>query len=110
MPPNVKIRPIVLSNASLAAMSMRAAEQRVGRRCRSLGGPPPTAIDEPCGEVPERLNGRDWKSRNGGNLVRGFESPPLRFFSDPRTLKRVRGLSLEASQDEEDRTPGSRGQ
>jgi hypothetical protein len=30
------------------------------------------------GEVPERLNGRDWKSRNGGNLVRGFESPPLR--------------------------------
>src|ERR1700678_658516 len=37
----------------------------------------------PCGgqasgEVPERLNGRDWKSRNGGNLVRGFESLPLR--------------------------------
>ncbi len=30
------------------------------------------------GEVPERLNGRDWKSRNGGNLVRGFESLPLR--------------------------------
>jgi hypothetical protein len=25
------------------------------------------------------LNGRDWKSRNGGNLVRGFESLPLRF-------------------------------
>src|ERR1700736_3117620 len=31
-----------------------------------------------AGEVPERLNGRDWKSRNGGNLVRGFESLPLR--------------------------------
>ena len=30
------------------------------------------------GEVPERLNGRDWKSRDGGNLVRGFESLPLR--------------------------------
>ena len=30
------------------------------------------------GEVPERLNGRDWKSRNGGNLVRGFESLSLR--------------------------------
>jgi hypothetical protein len=30
--------------------------------------------------VPERLNGRDWKSRNGGNFVRGFESLPLRFF------------------------------
>ena len=29
--------------------------------------------------MPERLNGRDWKSRNGGNLVRGFESLPLRF-------------------------------
>ena len=28
--------------------------------------------------MPERLNGRDWKSRNGGNLVRGFESLPLR--------------------------------
>ena len=24
------------------------------------------------------MNGRDWKSRNGGNLVRGFESLPLR--------------------------------
>ena len=35
--------------------------------------------EEAQGEVPERLNGRDWKSRNGGNLVRGFESPPLRF-------------------------------
>ncbi len=30
------------------------------------------------GEVPERLNGRDWKSRDGGYLVRGFESLPLR--------------------------------
>jgi hypothetical protein len=33
--------------------------------------------------VPERLNGRDWKSRNGGNLVRGFESPPLRHGAGP---------------------------
>ena len=36
----------------------------------------------PCrrapGEVPERLNGHDWKSCDGGNLVRGFESLPLR--------------------------------
>ena len=30
------------------------------------------------GEVPEWLNGRDWKSRNGLNPVRGFESPSLR--------------------------------
>ena len=45
--------------------------------------PPRGAADTlsgaPPGEVPERLNGRDWKSRNGGDLVRGFESPPLRF-------------------------------
>lgn len=31
------------------------------------------------GEVPERLNGHDWKSCDGGNFVRGFESLPLRF-------------------------------
>ena len=30
------------------------------------------------GEVPERLNGHDWKSCDGVNLVRGFESLPLR--------------------------------
>ena len=36
--------------------------------------------------MPERLNGRDWKSRNGGNLVRGFESLPLRHLLDVRTL------------------------
>jgi hypothetical protein len=29
--------------------------------------------------VPEWLNGHDWKSCNGGNSVRGFESLPLRF-------------------------------
>jgi hypothetical protein len=37
-----------------------------------------TPRDASLGEVPERLNGRDWKSRNGGNFVRGFESLPLR--------------------------------
>jgi hypothetical protein len=43
--------------------------------------PPPISIGAYApGEVPERLNGRDWKSRNGGNFVRGFESPPLRHF------------------------------
>jgi hypothetical protein len=40
------------------------------------------------GEVPERLNGRDWKSRNGGNLVRGFESLPLRCSARFGYLKR----------------------
>jgi hypothetical protein len=40
--------------------------------------------------VPERLNGRDWKSRDGGNLVRGFESLPLRIdeTDSPNTLDR----------------------
>ena len=28
--------------------------------------------------MPERLNGHDWKSCDGGKLVRGFESLPLR--------------------------------
>src|ERR1700677_974160 len=78
MPPNVAIRPMVLSNAALAA-SMREAYQRHERKCRSLGAPPPDVHWRTHGEVPERLNGRDWKSRNGGNLVRGFESLPLRF-------------------------------
>src|SRR5471030_2497839 len=43
-----------------------------------------------AGEVPERLNGRDWKSRDGGNLVRGFESLPLRIdeTDSPNTLDR----------------------
>jgi hypothetical protein len=40
--------------------------------------------------VPERLNGRDWKSRDGGNLVRGFESPPLRTHT-PRLSGRAVG-------------------
>ena len=31
-----------------------------------------------CGEVPERPNGRDWKSRRGFTVSRGFESRPLR--------------------------------
>src|ERR1700704_5258441 len=48
------------------------------------------------GEVPERLNGRDWKSRNGGNLVRGFESLPLRF-------AQLRRLRLAESSNETDR-------
>src|ERR1700723_1181772 len=47
-----------------------------GPRVVALPEPPSSAS---AGEVPERLNGRDWKSRNGGNLVRGFESLPLRF-------------------------------
>ena len=40
------------------------------------------------GEVPERLNGHDWKSCDGVNLVRGFESLPLR--STPVARNRVR--------------------
>ena len=51
-----------------------------GRRCRSLGGAPP-----PGNSSARHRAGRgagaverapDGKSRNGGNLVRGFESPP----------------------------------
>src|ERR1035437_582683 len=94
MPPNVAISPNVLTNASLEARSMRAAYQRCGRRCRSLRGTGrrSASIDgtgasggrSGPGEGPERLNGRYWKSRNGGNLVRGFESLPLRWDSRSR--------------------------
>src|ERR1700689_3724187 len=45
------------------------------------------------GEVPERLNGRDWKSRDGGNLVRGFESLPLRSRAGPAAASARRRLS-----------------
>jgi hypothetical protein len=55
--------------------------ERIERRCRSLGRPPQRRAQ---GEVPERLNGRDWKSRDGGNFVRGFESLPLRQFETDR--------------------------
>ena len=34
------------------------------------------------GEVPERLNGHDWKSCDGRKLVRGFESLSLRLRMD----------------------------
>src|SRR5580700_7021028 len=90
MPPKVTARPNVLTKASLAARTMQGAYQRDGRRCRSLVVPPSIADRRAVpGEVPERLNGRDWKSRNGGNLVRGFESPPLRHLLDVRTLAGV---------------------
>ena len=46
----------------LAALTVR---QR--RRCSRLSTP---------GEVPERLNGRDWKSRNGGQPRSGVRIPP----------------------------------
>src|SRR3954471_3642012 len=40
----------------------------------------PTAILAPVpGEVPERLNGHDWKSCVGFTVHRGFESLPLRW-------------------------------
>ncbi len=68
-------------------------------------------IGEAHGEVPERLNGRDWKSRNGGNLVRGFESPPLR----PLRYSRLRamgavvfGLMAEQSTQKVDDAEGER--
>jgi hypothetical protein len=38
-------------------LGLGAREGAERLRCPTLGGP---------GEVPERLNGRDWKSRNGG--------------------------------------------
>jgi hypothetical protein len=46
--------------APVAGLVRAPAPAAVG----SLSGPPCIAHD--VGEVPERLNGRDWKSRNGG--------------------------------------------
>ena len=51
-----------------------AARRRLAdlsRRCRAA-----TLSD--LGEVPERLNGHDWKSCVGFTVHRGFESLPLR--------------------------------
>src|SRR5439155_1654802 len=64
---------------SLQAAVASIERSRTGRRTRRSC----------AGEVPERLNGRDWKSRNGGNLVRGFESLPLRF----GRIRTVRGFT-----------------
>ena len=59
------------ARCSLAVVAASGRRERLSRR---------VAFERrsPHGEVPERLNGRDWKSRDGGNLVRGFESLPLR--------------------------------
>src|SRR5580700_2718617 len=100
MPPKVTARPNVLTKASLAARTMQGAYQRDGRRCRSLVVPPSIADRRAIhGEVPERLNGRDWKSRNGGYLVRGFESPPLRLgLPAVKQLRALRHRRLEHDQ------------
>src|SRR6266516_440699 len=77
MPRKVTARPKVLAKASLAARSMAGAYQRIGRRCRSLGRAVVARSAAPLpGEVPERLNGRDWKSRNGGQPRSRVRIPP----------------------------------
>ncbi len=47
---------------------------------RSSGGPRererPLGLRQRPGEVPEWLNGRDWKSRNGGQPRSGVRIPP----------------------------------
>src|SRR5665213_1565921 len=91
IPPKVAISPMSLTTASLVAMSIGGSLATGGapvswpaadELCAGVvafGQPPADRIGEQAqGEVPERLNGRDWKSRDGGNLVRGFESLPLR--------------------------------
>jgi hypothetical protein len=51
--------------------------------------PPTIAILAPSGEVPERLNGHDWKSCVGFTVHRGFESLSLR-----STGQRLRRFAL----------------
>src|ERR1700722_14879124 len=81
MPPKVAIRPMSLVTAALASVSIGGSLATEGAPVSVAFLKPPGPLVAPTapGEVPERLNGRDWKSRNGGNLVRGFESLPLRF-------------------------------
>src|ERR1039458_4882433 len=77
------------------------SDQAVPRRARAGGGGRepirarlPDTLGANPGEAPERLNGRDWKSRNGVDLVRGFESPPLRHLIDVRTLASKNGAGF----------------
>jgi hypothetical protein len=64
IPRNVTSRPMSVLTAALAGRSIA---------CKPSNGDGPRVVafmDRLCiashGEVPERLNGRDWKSRNGG--------------------------------------------
>ena len=75
----------MLTALLIARTIARSLATERAARVVALALPPPVARSDGAavtavapGEVPERLNGRDWKSRNGGNLVRGFESLPLR--------------------------------
>jgi|HubBroStandDraft_6_1064221.scaffolds.fasta_scaffold552829_3 hypothetical protein len=92
IPMNVASRPTSLLKAAVVARSMTISELGASLQCvqRRLVMEPTNGEGQRVvafkgrwriasqGEVPERLNGRDWKSRNGGDLVRGFESLPLR--------------------------------
>src|SRR5689334_9849836 len=87
IPPNVAMRPMstltaLLSARTIAAKPTSAPWRRIvtARRAQTYGcagrragaivsGAPLWAVvgrGGGPGEVPERLNGRDWKSRNGG--------------------------------------------
>jgi hypothetical protein len=59
------------SNPSLSAISLHPEGEAdpAAPRC---------TLDEPRGEVAERLNAAVSKTVDGRELVRGFESPPLR--------------------------------
>ena len=53
----------------------------------SSEGPEPAAsLDRPHGEVPEWLNGRDWKSRNGGQPRSRVRIPPSPLIRRTRSL------------------------
>jgi nucleotide-binding universal stress UspA family protein len=93
--------PRATSSSSIRGRAPSVARSRAWPR-----RPTPTASGTPPeqlrflapGEVPERLNGRDWKSRNGGYLVRGFESLPLRGGRTGADGDRVRWVFLSLSE------------
>ncbi len=64
IPRNVASKPMSLLTAALVARSI-AWEPTSGERVRVVAFSYRLRIAS-HGEVPERLNGRDWKSRNGG--------------------------------------------
>ena len=70
---------VIVLNPRAGALGRPIPSVAAQADARGSGTPPEQLRFLAPGEVPERLNGRDWKSRNGGYLVRGFESLPLRW-------------------------------
>ena len=56
---------VSVTGALRAATRCRSSEAALADLTRPAALRPATQASPP-GEVPERLNGRDWKSRNGG--------------------------------------------